>query len=208
MKQFIRVMRAPETNESNVQTAAPKPAPTSPKLEELKKAYLEAYVKRNSFADPFTEEAKAANLAVWKIEGEMKAETAEITKRENEAKLQELRNERLKLNSNMLDAYKAFITAPKNTAADKLAELESAFNTAKELVDNELLAKYASSKPAKKAENGETSSAETSASKDAIIEAYRAGKSHKDIEAMGYARSTVWHTINNAIKAGVLTKHA
>lgn len=208
---FIRLAMAAEiaTGTQPVDTA--KPEPTSPKLDELKKQYAEAWQKMISITDPLSKDAKDAKMAVWKLDGEMKSEIGEIVKRENEARMAELRNERLKLVATLLDAHKAFVTAPKNTPADKLAELEGAFTTAREVVDNELLAKYAHSKPAKKAETSEgdnsASNGEASANKAAILEMYAAGKSHKDIEAAGYKRSTVWHVIDKAIKAGEVTKH-
>jgi hypothetical protein len=182
------------------------PVLSSPKLTELKEAYKTAFKEVQKIDDPFSDEAKTVNMAAWKIQGEIKAEEARIQKEINDAKIAEARNQRLLLNQGQLDAYAALLALRADKKADpaKVTEAEQAFNTAKELVDNELLAKYAASKSAKPAsENGTTEkSGKSSEQKAAILELARAGKNHKEIEADGYARSTVWHTINNAKLAG------
>jgi len=178
---------------------------TSDKLTQLTQNYKDQWAKVISFTDPFTDDAKNAKMALWKIEGEIKAEKDALQRAENEAQLQQKRNERLALNTTMLDAHAALLAEKSKKAPDtaKVAELETAFNTAKEAVDNELLAKYAASSPAKKAAATDGTPAD-SANKAAIIEMFLAGKSHKEIEDAGYARSTVWHTIDKYKKANNL----
>lgn len=180
------------------------PAPlTSPKLLELQAQYATAWAAMIGITDPMSKEAKDAKLALWKIDGEIKGEEAAILKAQNEAKIAEARNQRLQLNQTQLDSYAALLAerAKKSPDAAKVTELETAFNTAKEAVDNELLAKYAANKPAKVAKDGDSTDSTTDANKDAILELFLAGKSHKDIEAAGYARSTVWHVIDKYKKA-------
>lgn len=182
----------------------PKPL-TSEKLETLKADYARAWAIMLSNTDPFAKETKDAKLAVWKIEGEIKAEEAAILKLQNEAKIAEQRSERLRLNTDQITALTALIAerAKKTPDTAKVAELETAFNTAKEAVDNELLAKFAHSRPAKVATEGDKQAGESGANKEAILEMARAGKTHKEIETEGnFKRSTVWHAINNAKKAG------
>jgi hypothetical protein len=178
----------------------------SEKLTALKAQYTAAWQTMLTMTDPFSKETKDAKLAVWKIEGEIKAEEAAIQKQANDAKVAEMRNQRLQLNAKQLEAYSNLLAAKadKKTPADRLAELETAFATAKELVDNELLAKYAASSTAKKAAtptDGTPSDGKSNANTAAIVELYLAGKSHKEIEEAGYKRSTVWHAINNYKKA-------
>lgn len=180
-------------------------------LNDLNNEYKTLWGEMLKFTDPTTKEAKDAKLAVWKKEGEIKAEEARLAKLENDAKIAEARNARLSLNSNQLAAYANLIALRNDKKADpaKVAEAETAFNTAKELVDNELLAKYAGSKPAKKSDSSENGTAETSGGKhkDEILALYRNGKKHGEIEIeLNVPRSTVWHTINNAIKAGEVEK--
>lgn len=183
----------------------PKPVElTSDKLTQLKAAYATQWQEMLKHSDPFAKETKDAKLALWKIEGEIKAEEAGLQKAANDAKAAELRNQRLQLNANQLDAYAKLIAieADKKAKPEDVQALRDAFNTAKELVDNELLAKYASSGSSrKKAEGDNSSDADKDAKKAAILEMYAAGKTHKEIEEAGYARSTVWHTINNYKKA-------
>lgn len=200
---FVSLLLAPATETSSPTNEAP--VATSPKLEEIKDKIRSAYAEMLKHTDPFAKETKDAKLALWKLEGEMKAEEQAIMKAANDAKIAEARNARLVLNQTQLDAFAAYLTAKADKKADpaKVAELESAYLAAKEVVDNELLAKYASSRPAKAKVEGDTSAAEPrdNANKAAIIELYLAGKSHKEIEEAGYKRSTVWHTIDKYKKA-------
>ena len=180
---------------------------TSPKLVELKNAAKVAWKAMQSMEDPFAPETKTAKLAFYKAESEVKAEESALQKSANDAKIAEMRNKRLALNSSQIDALTVLIALRNDKKADpaKLSEAETVFNTAKEAVDNELLAKYAASKSAKVAtpsENGTDDKTSGGDNKAAILELARAGKTHKEIEEAGYKRSTVWHAINNAKKAG------
>lgn len=176
---------------------------TSPLLVELRAKYVAAWQEQSKHVDPFSQGAKDAKMTAFKIEGEIAAEMARLNKEANDAKIAELRNERLKLVANLLDAQKAILTSPKNTTPAAMAELQTAFETAQEIVNNELLAKYAASRPAKAKVEGETSTkTEGGANKEAILEMARSGKTQKEIIEAGYKRSTVWHTVNNAKIAG------
>lgn len=196
MKKFF----APAATEAVA--AAPAPELTSEKLTALKAEYAKAWQEMVTQTDPFAESTKNAKMKVWTIEGQMKSELAELQKAANEAKIAEMRNERLKLNENQLAAYAVLlgIRADKKADPAKVTEAEQAFITARELVDNELLAKYAASKPAKAVTSSDHEGSDTD--KAAILELARTGMSKKDIEAKGYARSTVWHAIDKAKKAG------
>lgn len=178
---------------------------TSEKLTALKTAYLAAYAEQLKFPDPFSKESKDARMATFRIENEISAEENAIRKAANDAKNAEARNNRLALNSNQLSAYSEFlkVSADKKSTPEQVETAKMAFDTAKEVVENELLAKFVGSKPAKKSDDATGSKSSDSA---AIVELYAAGKSHKEIEGEGYARSTVWHAINNAIIAGTVTK--
>lgn len=187
-------------------TVAPAPELSSPKLTELKGLYAEAWKAMLAMTDPFSKETKDAKLAVWKIEGDIKAEEQRIVKEQNDAKLTEQRNKRLELNKNQLSAYATLLAlqADKKAKPEDVQTAQTAFDTAKELVDNELLAKYAASSSAKKSQSDKDAKPETGeakANKAAIIELFVAGKTQKEIEEMGYARSTVWHTIDKYKKA-------
>lgn len=197
------VASAPAATE--VKVAAPATELTSDNLTALKAEYVKAWAEMQKHSDPFAAETKAAKMAVWTIEGKMEAEKADLQKAANLAKIQEQRNERLKLNQSQLDLYAVLIGLRNDKKADpvKLAEAETAFITAKEAVDNELLAKFASSKPGKTAVATDGTDKTSGDSKKAeIIELALQGKTRAEIEALGFARSSVWHTTNDAIIAG------
>lgn len=199
----VKMYFAPAANETATGAATiPKPL-TSEKLQALKAEYSEKWQAMLKMSDPFSEETKNAKLAVWKIEGEIKAEEAALVKAQKDAEIEQARNERLKLNENQLASYAHLLAVQSNKKAspEELQLANDAFNTAKELVDNELLARYAGSKSAKKSSGSNENSGSKSEQSAAIIEMFLAGNSNKEIEEAGYKRSTVWHTINNYKKA-------
>jgi hypothetical protein len=170
-------------------------------LKAEKKALWSELIKHE---DPDTKEALEAKMNVWKKDGEIKAEIQRLESEANAQKIAEQRNIRLQLNTLQLDALRALIAeqSKKSPNAETVTTLQAAFDTAKEAVDNELLAKYAKSAVVKKSENGETkeTSEAAAAKKATILALYRSGKKHAEIETeTGFARSTVWHVINNAI---------
>lgn len=181
---------------------------SSETLTALKATRKSAWAEMLKHEDPDTSEALAAKQAVWKIDGEIAAEKQKLQNEVNAAKLAETRKERLQLNENQFIAYDALLAvkAKKGVTPEQIAEAQTAFDTAKELVNNELLSKFGSAKKAVKAD-GEASSESKSAAKAAILDAYKGGRTHAQIEADGIApRSTVWHVIDKAIKAGEVEK--
>lgn len=184
------------------------PELTSETLTTLKASRKTAWAEMLKHEDPDTAEALAAKQAVWKIDGEIAAEKQNLQKAVNDAKLAESRKERLQLNENQFTAYDNLRTlkADKKSTPEQIAEAQTAFDTAKELVNNELLNKFGAAKKSV-SKDGEASNESKSASKAAILEAYKSGRTHAQIEADGIApRSTVWHVIDKAIKAGEVEK--
>jgi uncharacterized membrane protein len=191
---------------TDIKTPAPVAvaAVDSPALQTLKAEKKALWAELIKHEDPDTKEALEAKMNVWKKDGEIKAEIARLESEANAQKIAEQRNIRLQLNTAQLSAYAALLAeqANKKATPESIAALQTAFDTAKEAVDNELLAKYAKSAVAKKSSDGETkeTSEAAEAKKTAILALYRAGKKHSEIETeTGYPRSTVWHVINNAI---------
>jgi len=206
MKKLFLLSAIAQLSASTTDNGGGTPEPkklSSDKLTELQKAYKEAWDAMLKMTDPFAKETKDAKLAVWKIEGEIKAEEAAILKAENDARIAEQRNQRLVLNANQLAAHAALLTikADKKATAEAVAEAQTAFDNAKELVDNELLAKFAKSAPAKKSVDGDAPKTDKTAQTAEIVQHYLDGKTNKEIEDLGFARSTVWHSINNYKKA-------
>ncbi len=187
-----------------IATEAAAPVLNSDKLTELRQAYTTKWQEIGKLTDPFAKETKDAKLALYKLDGEIAAEENRIRKEQKDAEIAELRNQRIQLNDKQLAAHLKYV----NLAADKKAKPEDVqtaldeFNTAKELVNNELLAKYANSAAGRKPKaEGETGDKTSSANTAQIIEMYLAGKSHAEIQEAGFARSTVWHAINKYKKA-------
>lgn len=162
------------------------PVLTSDNLTQLKATRKTVWNEMRKIEDSDSKEYLDAKLAVWKVDGEIKAEEAAILKEINDAKIAEARNQRLQLSAN----YKAAILANIGKAANQAtADAEAA---ALEVLNNELLAKYAHSKPAK------TGDATEKTGKSSNVDAtcfplFAEGKSCKEVEGItGIARSTVW----------------
>ena len=176
------------------------PVLTSEKLTELKATRKTMCNEMRKIEDSESKDFLDAKLAIFKIDGEIKAEEAGILKAQNDAKIAEMRNERLKLSAN----YKAAILA--NTGKGANAETAAAEANAMEILNNELLAKYAGSRPAKVA-TGETSekSGKSSNVDATCFPLFAAGKSCKEVETeTGIARSTVWFSSDRYKKANGL----
>jgi hypothetical protein len=147
----------------------PTPEPTSAKLTEIraKQAEVFATLQGLKFGTP---EQKDASLQLFKLENEEKAEIANIKKAENDAKLQAARNERLKL----IDDYDSATGDAKVAAREKLA--------------NELLARYATSSPAKRAAGGNGGGGNKTTEIFALMDG---GSTYDDLIAAGYADGTI-----------------
>lgn len=166
---------------------------TSDKLTALKAEYSAAWQKVISCTDPFAPETKDAKLALYKIENEMKAEQAGLQKAANDAKIAEARNQRIALNTAQLDAHTALLAvkADKKAKPEDVTAAENAFNTAKEAVENELLAKFAGSKPAKVTSDGSAKTSGGSSKTDEIFALFDSGKTYDEIISAGYADGTI-----------------
>lgn len=183
--------------------------PTSPKLTELqatRKAQFAAMQK----LDPDSADAEAALAEVIKTDGLIKVEKAAIVKAENDAVNAEKRNARLALVGNMISAYDAKLAVDADKKATPEAKQEAAdkYDEARKVVENELLARYATSKPASTSGgDGVTKNGNTALILEAHLSNVAAGMtdaaSRKALEDAGYKRSTVWHTVNNHNKAKV-----
>lgn len=174
---------------------------TSPKLVELQTAMQTAWTEMLKHPNPMTTESKNAKIAYLKAESEANAEMLNLQKLENQRKLDEQRNERIQLVTTLLSKFEATIKQPKNATPETIATAASELATAREAVVNQLLAKFAGSKPATSKPDGTATTGRNTDSKAAILEMFHAGKSHAEIEAAGFPKSTVWHTINNYKKA-------
>lgn len=183
---------------------APSAEPTSDKLVELRAKKLEFKKLARTF-EPDSVDEENALMEAYKTEQLIKAEIANIKSIEAKQLLDVARNERVKLFD---DAIAALLVTGYNPFEAMTPEQKTTYDAAREIVVNELLAKYATSKPAAAKSAGTAKSAD-GASRDEIVTAHIANiaagmddsASRKSLEAAGHKRSTVWHAVNNYNKA-------
>lgn len=148
---------------------APAPEPTSEKLTELKSKKKELYEKEVK-AEYDSKEWLDLRLEGFKISEQIKAEIANIKKAESEAELQVKRNERIALLDNVLDLHTQVVNSIGNQgmSLEEKNAVNDQFQKAREVVVNELLAKYAGAKPAAPSTNGSTTTGTRGATTAAI----------------------------------------
>lgn len=183
---------------TDTKTPAPVAAPVldSPALQTLKAEKKALWAELIKHEDPDTKEALDAKMNVWKKDGEIKAEIQRLEKEAADQKIAEQRNIRLGLNTAQLNAYDNLnkVRADKKSTPEQISAAQTAFDTAKELVDNELLAKYAKSSPAKADGAAKAEKGEKGAKTDEVcFPLFAEGKTAKEVEEItGIPRSTVW----------------
>lgn len=178
----------------------------SAKLETLKGDYSAKWAELGKITEPFSTEAVSLKLEIFRIDKEISGEIANLTKQANEAAAAEKRNERLKL----MDNYDAAVIAKNHADAEiaKIAvgkrtpeqlavanEANDAMQAARDIVTNELLARYATSSPAKTAVvGGEKTGTKSAEIKALYIQYTGEGKTSTEAEklivAAGYSRGT------------------
>lgn len=133
-----------------------------------------------------------ANLEIFRLQNLIKNEQSKLDKLAKDQELSEKRNARVALADNLINAVlAAYGITERNT------ENDAQFKSQEDVVKNELLAKYATSTPAKKESDGSTT-ASKGATSQAIRERYIAltgeGKTSteaiKAIIAEGFSRGT------------------
>lgn len=174
--------------------------PTSDKLTELKAAKKAAWDKFRQIEDVDSKEYSDAQTELLKINSDIKAEVANIIALKNAAELAEKRNARVAL----IDNYDAAVIALSTVNADKKAsdadKATAADNVAKarEIIVNELLAKFAGSSTAKLTVQTDKPAGTKGATSAAIREAFIANRAAgmtdtenvKAIIASGHSRGT------------------
>lgn len=181
---------------------AVKPEPTSDKLTALQSELKVKKSALRAIEDMDSPEYEAALAEIFKTNSAIKAEVANLKAEERKAEIAEANNKRIALFDDAVTAIianNALQADKKASQADKDAAAADAA-AKREAVVNALLG--STPKPAAvKAEGGESKSAD----RQAIVALFLSGKTHKQIEEEdGYARSTVWHAINDYKKANGL----
>lgn len=216
-------LSADMTEQSNKPAPADAPPavnePTSDKLTAIR-AEQDVLMAQQSDANLDRKQRLELNMKLFKLTSDENAEIAAIKRAEAELLLADKRNARAKLFYDAVDAikmeykhyYEVFSVSGK-TDADiaEMNKFTDAAKTAGEIVVNELLGKLATNTPAKSVATGTTSTVngDKGAATGEIVAMHIANlaagqsktDSRKNIETAGYARSTVWHAINNWEKA-------
>jgi hypothetical protein len=168
--------------------------PQSAKLTELRATYATLWATMIKQVAG-SKEAMTASLDVFKTQKLVDAEIANIGKAAADAKLAEQRNARAKMADDLIAAVKA-------GNADNIA-------AARELVVNELLAKYSHSSPAKTGTGTGTKGATSGAIREILLAEIASGHTVTDAkkaaEAQGYSRGTTGAVATAMIKAGEIT---
>lgn len=131
------------------------PEPTSEKLDDLKKQRTEVFGKIKQAENE--EEMVKLTGELQRVDREISAEKLAIKKAENDAKIAEERAKRVKLVDDLLDlnVKNNTIQADKKASAEDKETAKLAFEAAREVVVNELLARYGTAKPAVSATKSE-----------------------------------------------------
>lgn len=142
------------TGAANVAAQAEK-VYTSDKLTALQAEGAEIWAKLTT-CQYGSKEALEANIAMAKNNQAQQNEIAALKKAEQDEILAAKRNERVALVVNLLEAQKTKIAtdADKKATDEQKIEAANKFEAAYEIVVNEILAKYAASKPSKPATEG------------------------------------------------------
>lgn len=183
--------------------------PQSEKLSELRAKRLEFKKLARTF-EPDSAEEEAALLEAYKIDQLIKVEINAINAEAAKQKLEIARNERIALFTNVLVALFAGNSAALEAQIATLSEEDkTAFDTASEVVKNELLTKYATSKPAAAKTAGTDAKPSQGVTKSEIVDLHIANvaagmtdsESRKALEAAGHKRSTVWFAVDGYNKS-------
>ena len=128
----------------------------SDKLTALKAEGAEIWAKLTT-CQYGSKEALEANIAMAKNNQAQQAEIAALKKEEQDAIVAAKRNERVALVDTLVGAAlnNATVQADKKATAEDKADAADKFAVAREVVVNELLARYAASKPSKRYRVGE-----------------------------------------------------
>lgn len=157
--------QAADTTTDTPTTNTPaQPEISSPLLDELKKERIAIAAKLRS--EDVDAQLKAIDEMTI-VNAKIKSEEASIRKAIADAKLAEERNARVALADDLINAVlKAYGVAKK----DRSPETDAKFAEQRDVIVTELLARYATSKPAKKASDGTKSAGTRGATTSAIRE--------------------------------------
>lgn len=191
--QFAAVQTGGASLPATPATPAPAPEPTSEKLTDIR-AKIDAAL--NTDQSKFTRDQKLAiNMQIFELGQDEKTEIANIKKAENEAKIQEARNAKIKMIDDLLAAHDANNAAIKSKMTiDEKNAVNDTFHKLRENVVNAVLG----SKPTSAASGAATTGTRGETGKKIVArylelkaEGVNITEAKKRIEAEGFARGTV-----------------
>ena len=206
------VAAAPQ-NEQPVKPVQPEPSNEHTVL--LNAEIDQLFIKQDAEKD------RAAKLAIsmdiYRKQQELATEIANIRKHERELELIEARNARKALLDAVIEAHEKVQAslADKKMSIDEKNAIYDDFKAKRDIVYAELTARYGSSTPAKKANNGTpkepgTRGGTSAAIKELLLGHLAAGKTlteaKKLVEAEGYSRGTTGTVATAMVVAGEATK--
>lgn len=186
-------------SEKIVLPAVVQPEPASELLTKLRNDYSVAFDAMKLLTD--INEQQKSMLVTFKIQKEIEGEITNIKTLARDAEAQMKRNERIKLVDTLLAAHvaKLMVDSDKKSTEEARNVANDAFNAAKDVVQNELLARYGTSKPSTSVATGTTSTGERGAKGAEILAEHQANlaggktvpESKAAIVASGHAVGTV-----------------
>ncbi len=197
---LLMTAAATEATAATGNTAA-SPAPekvyTSDKLTAIDADIKSRKAALRAIDDMDSPEYETALGELVKANAERKAEIANIKAEERKAEQAEVRNKRVAMFDNAVAAIVAntAVQSDKKSTPEQKDEAAKLAAETRELVVNALLG--STPKPAVSSEAGDKKAGSSSANREAIVALWLAGKTHAEIELEGYAKSTVWHAIND-----------
>jgi len=166
---------------------------------ELNEKRKQHKIKAREF-EPDSDGENSELLEAWKIAEQIKAIEANIKQAEAIAELDLLRSKRIELNTQqfvlLFGSFEAFEQFKANIEIEQL----QAFNAANEIVNNELLSKFAAAPKAassKAATDGEIDKAAL----ENFTNKLTAKQNREALQTAGFARSTSWFAVNRIQKA-------
>ena len=171
---------------------------TSDKLIALQTELKTKKAALRAIDDMDSNEYETALGEIFKTNAAIKAENAELLAAKRKAEIAEANNKRIALFDEAVAAYVANEATKADKKADQTAKDAAAADYAakRESVVNILVGSTQKSSSTSKADGGKAG--ENAA---AIVALHLDGKTNSEIEDAGYAKSTIWHAINNYKKS-------
>lgn len=202
----------PKATEQTEKTANVVAEPTNEKTAEIDGKIDALFAAQDSETD--RAKKLAISMEIYKLQQERAAEVNNIKKHQRELELKEAQNKRIQLVTDLLAAHEAnlAVQANKKATEEEKTAANEAFVAAREIVQNELLAKYKTSSPAKTSADGGVNvptSGKSAEIKTRLLDMVANGTPLATAKKMlvdeGFSRGTVGTVATVLIKAGEIS---